>query len=223
MVQHVLNHRYFNRCELLPLIAKRTAWWSQVRKILRVTAWWFHIQVFSIPKLMVGATQPRLSSWKKWFEATNQLDSLADFLAAEAGQSLLRAPSGPHSCHIPPCIRALHASDLYNGPLFFQFTMLHYQRVNVHFPMVFPLKPPFSYGFPGTWSQNLILMWLNPEQLKGQHPSWVTQEQEHKLRHKDARPDPMTGCLIADHLKPGLVVWNVAYSSFRRESNHRNG
>ena len=49
--QHVLNHRYFNRCELLPLIAKRIAWWSQVRKILRVTAWWFHIQVFSIPNL----------------------------------------------------------------------------------------------------------------------------------------------------------------------------
>ena len=26
--------------------------------------------------------------------------------------------------------------------------MLNYQRVYIHFPMVFPLKPPFSYGFP---------------------------------------------------------------------------
>ena len=26
--------------------------------------------------------------------------------------------------------------------------MLVYQRVNLHFPMVFPLKLPFSYGFP---------------------------------------------------------------------------
>ena len=64
-------------------------------------------------------------------------------------------------------------------------------------------------------------MWLNPEQLKGQHPSWVTQEHEHKLRHKD--PRPQWQCLTAAHLKPWLVVWNVAYSSFRRESNHRNG
>jgi hypothetical protein len=54
--------------------------------------------------------------------------------------------------------------------------------------------------FPGTWSQNPILMWLNPEQLKGQ-PSWVTQEHEHKLRHKD--PRPQWQCLTADHLKPG--------------------
>ena len=39
----------------------------------------------------------------------------------------------------------------WENPLFlwpFSIAMLVHQRVNLHFPMVFPLKPPFSYGFP---------------------------------------------------------------------------
>ena len=39
-----------------------------------------------------------------------------------------------------------------NGMVIFNSKLWNFQRVNIHFPMVFPLKPPFScgfsYGFP---------------------------------------------------------------------------
>ena len=40
----------------------------------------------------------------------------------------------------------------------FNSKLLVYQRVNLHFPMVFPLKPPFSYGFP---IKTTIFLWFS--------------------------------------------------------------